>query len=72
MQFVEHALDQLSAESTAWVNGISSLVLMTTFLMPLCVTVSWTAIEKRVQLFMSMLLVMETAMLVFAALDCAV
>ena len=43
---------------------------MTTLLMPFCVTVSWTAIEKRVQLFMSMLLVMETAMLgVFVALD---
>ena len=43
---------------------------MTTLLMPFCVTVSWTAIENASQLFMSMLLVMETAMLgVFVALD---
>ena len=73
MQFMEHAswINSPPVQYSLGLDGISfPLVLMTTFLMPLCVTVSWTAIEKRVQLFMSMLLVMETAMLgVFVALD---
>jgi NADH-quinone oxidoreductase subunit M len=53
------------------VDGISlPLVLLTTFLMPLCVLVSWRAIEARVREFMATLLIMETAMLgVFVALD---
>ncbi|MCX5724791.1 MAG: proton-conducting transporter membrane subunit, partial [Nitrospirae bacterium] len=38
--------------------------------MPLCVLSSWTAITTRVQSFMAMLLIMETAMIgVFVALD---
>jgi NADH-quinone oxidoreductase subunit M len=73
MQFVERAswISSPPVQYSLGLDGISfPLVLMTTFLMPFCVTVSWTAIEKRVQLFMSMLLVMETAMLgVFVALD---
>ncbi|MCS6288250.1 MAG: NADH-quinone oxidoreductase subunit M [Nitrospira sp.] len=73
MQFVERAawISSPSVQYSLGLDGISfPLVLMTTFLMPVCVTVSWTAIDKRVQLFMSMLLVMETAMLgVFVALD---
>lgn len=69
-------------ERTAWItsppinyalglDGISLLmVLLTTFLTPFCVGVSWRAIESRVRLFMASLLIMETAMLgVFAALD---
>ncbi|RMH38258.1 MAG: NADH-quinone oxidoreductase subunit M [Nitrospirae bacterium] len=53
------------------IDGISlPLVLLTTFLTPLCVLVSWTAIEKRVKEFMISLLVMETATIgVFCALD---
>ena len=73
MQFTERAswITSPPVQYSLGLDGISfPLVLMTTLLMPLCVTVSWTAIEKRVQLFMSMLLVMETAMLgVFVALD---
>ena len=73
MQFTERAswIASPPVQYNVGLDGISfPLVLMTTLLMPLCVTVSWTAIDKRVQLFMSMLLVMETAMLgVFVALD---
>jgi NADH-quinone oxidoreductase subunit M len=73
MQFVERAswITSPPVQYNLGLDGISfPLLLMTTFLMPFCVTVSWTSIEKRVQLFMSMLLVMETAMLgVFVALD---
>ncbi len=73
MQFVERAswINSPPVQYSLGMDGISfPLVLMTTLLMPFCVTVSWTAIEKRVQLFMSMLLIMETAMLgVFVALD---
>ncbi len=70
------------AEQVAWiasppinysvgVDGISlPLILLTTFLTPLCVLVSWTAIQTRVKSFMACLLLMETAMLgVFVALD---
>ncbi|MGZ9188763.1 MAG: complex I subunit 4 family protein, partial [Nitrospira sp.] len=73
MQFVERAswITSPPVQYSLGLDGISfPLILMTTLLMPFCVTVSWTAIEKRIQLFMSMLLVMETAMLgVFVALD---
>ena len=53
------------------IDGISlPLVLLTTFLTPLCVLISWKAIESRLHLFMATLLIMETAMLgVFVALD---
>src|SRR5690349_6574346 len=66
MQFTERAswITSPPVQYNLGLDGISfPLVLMTTLLMPLCVAVSWTAIEKRVPLFMSMLLVMETAML---------
>ncbi|MBV6468872.1 MAG: NADH-quinone oxidoreductase subunit M [Nitrospirae bacterium] len=73
MQFVERAswITSPPVQYSLGLDGISfPLVLMTTVLMPFCVTVSWSAIEQRVPLFMSMLLVMETAMLgVFVALD---
>ena len=73
MQFVERAswITSPPVQYSLGLDGISfPLILMTTLLMPFCVTVSWTAIEKRIQLFMAMLLVMETAMLgVFVALD---
>jgi len=56
---------------TLGIDGISlPLVLLTTFLTPLCVLVSWTAINTRVREFMVSLLVMETATVgVFCALD---
>jgi len=53
------------------VDGISMLfVILTTFLMPLCVLASWESIETRVKEYMMAFLVMETLMIgVFCALD---
>ena len=53
------------------IDGISlPLLLLTTFLTPLCVLASWKAIEARIREFMATMLIMETAMLgVFVALD---
>src|ERR1051326_7696925 len=46
------------------------LVLLTTFLMPMCVLISWSSIHDRVKEFFVLMLVLETAMLgVFMALD---
>jgi NADH-quinone oxidoreductase subunit M len=45
-------------------------VLLTTFLMPLCIAASWHSIEKRVAEYMIAFLVLETLMIgVFVALD---
>lgn len=53
------------------VDGISMwLIVLTTFLMPLCVLISWESINDRVKEFFILMLVLETAMLgVFVALD---
>jgi NADH-quinone oxidoreductase subunit M len=53
------------------VDGISLwLVVLTTFLMPICVLVSWKSIQDRVKEFFILMLVLETAMIgVFVALD---
>lgn len=53
------------------IDGISLfMVLLTTFLMPLCILCSWEAITKRVREFMIAFLVMETLVIgVFASLD---
>ena len=53
------------------VDGISILfVLLTTFIMPICVLASWTSIQKRVADFMVAFLVLETLIIgVFCALD---
>jgi NADH-quinone oxidoreductase subunit M len=46
------------------------LVVLTTFLTPLCVLISWNSIHERVKEFFILLLVLETALLgVFVALD---
>ncbi len=52
-------------------DGISMwLVVLTTFLTPLCVLISWNSIHERVKEFFILLLVLETAMIgVFVALD---
>jgi len=52
-------------------DGISLwLVVLTTFLTPLCVLISWTSIHERVKEFFILLLVLETALIgVFVALD---
>lgn len=53
------------------IDGISLwLVVLTTFLMPLCVLISWNSIHERVKEFFILMLVLETAMIgVFVALD---
>jgi len=53
------------------VDGISILfVLLTAFLMPICIAASWTSIEKRVPEYMVAFLVLETLVIgVFCALD---
>ena len=58
----------------AWALGIDGIALMlivlTAFLMPICIAASWKSIEKRVQEFMACFLLMETLMIgVFAAQD---
>ena len=73
MQFAENAVWIASPpiHYHLGLDGISlPLVLMTTMLMPLCVAISWRAIETRLRSFMAVLLIMEGAMIgVFAALD---
>ena len=53
------------------VDGISMLfVILTTFLMPLCILASWESVEKRVKDYMIAFLLLETLMIgVFCALD---
>ncbi|MGA9564420.1 MAG: NADH-quinone oxidoreductase subunit M [Candidatus Korobacteraceae bacterium] len=53
------------------IDGISLwLVVLTTFLTPLCVLISWKSINDRVKEFFILMLVLETAMIgVFVALD---
>jgi NADH-quinone oxidoreductase subunit M len=53
------------------VDGISMpFVLLTTFLMPLCILASWSSIETRVREYMIAFLVLEALMVaVFVALD---
>jgi len=53
------------------VDGISMLfVILTTFLMPICILASWESIQTRVKEYMIAFLVLETLMLgVFCALD---
>lgn len=52
-------------------DGISLfMVLLTTFLMPICVLCSWTSVDKRVRAFMVNFLVLESFVIgVFCALD---
>jgi NADH-quinone oxidoreductase subunit M len=53
------------------VDGISVLfIVLTAFLMPLCILASWESIEERVKEYMIAFLVLETLMIgVFCALD---
>ena len=53
------------------IDGISLwIVLLTTFLMPICILASWNSVEKSISGFMIALLTLETAMIgVFCALD---
>src|SRR3954466_3062802 len=53
------------------IDGIAlMLILLTVFLMPMCIAASWTSIEKRVPEYMAAFLLMEALMLgVFVAQD---
>ena len=58
----------------AWALGIDGiallLIVLSVFLMPICIAASWEAIEKRVPEYMAAFLLMETLMIgVFAAQD---
>ncbi|MFN3388094.1 MAG: NADH-quinone oxidoreductase subunit M [Allosphingosinicella sp.] len=70
-QFVEYA-DLFGR--FAWALGIDGIALMlimlSVFLMPVCILASWTAIDRRVPEYMANFLLMETLMLgVFMAQD---
>jgi NADH-quinone oxidoreductase subunit M len=73
MQFVEHVpwMPELGVSYYLGIDGISLfLVLLTTFLTPVAVLSSWTAITEKVKEYMIFMLLMETSMVgVFAALD---
>jgi len=53
------------------IDGISMwLVVLTTFLTPLCVLISWKSVNSQVKEFFILMLILETAMIgVFVALD---
>ena len=70
-QFVEDHAWFAGVHYRMGVDGISILfVLLTTFLLPICVAASWNSIEKRVPEYMVAFLVLETLVIgVFCALD---
>jgi NADH-quinone oxidoreductase subunit M len=73
LQFVERLqwMPTFNIQYAVGVDGISLLlVLLTTFLSPLCVLCSWKSIHTRVKAFMMLILLVEAAMIVvFCALD---
>jgi len=70
-QFIEEAPWFAGLNYRMGVDGISVLfVLLTAFLMPICIAASWKSIEKRVLEYMIAFLVLETLVIgVFCALD---
>ena len=70
-QFVEERAWLGPIKYKMGVDGISMLfVVLTAFLMPLCILASWESIEDRVKEYMIAFLVLETLMIgVFCALD---
>lgn len=72
-QFVENStwISDLKINYHVGVDGISIFfILLSTFLTPLCILSSWTAITKRVRSYMLAFLLLETFMLgMFCALD---
>ena len=71
MQFVENTPWYGMIHYALGVDGISYLfVLLTTFLMPLCILASWKSIEKRVVEYFAAFLLLESLMIgVFCATD---
>ena len=70
-QFVEETPWFANMSYRMGVDGISVLfVLLTAFLMPICITASWKSIETRVHEYMIAFLLLETLVVgVFCALD---
>src|SRR3990167_10492161 len=70
-QFLEDAAWFAGIHYRMAVDGISVLfVLLTAFLMPICIAASWTTIDKRVPEYMVAFLILETLVIgVFCALD---
>ncbi|WP_114950846.1 NADH-quinone oxidoreductase subunit M [Sphingosinicella terrae] len=73
-QFVENGAGTPLFGAFDWALGIDGIALMlivlTAFLMPICIAASWEAIGERVQEYMAAFLFMETLMLgVFMAQD---
>jgi NADH-quinone oxidoreductase subunit M len=70
-QFVETATWLTPLTYKLGVDGISMLfIILTTFLMPICILASWESVEHRVKEYMIAFLVLETLMIgVFCALD---
>jgi NADH-quinone oxidoreductase subunit M len=70
-QFLEDAPWFAGLSYRMGVDGISVLfVLLTAFLMPICIVASWKSIEKRVLEYMIAFLILETLVIgVFVALD---
>ena len=73
MQFVERVewMPTFNIQYAVGVDGISILlVILTALLCPLCVLCSWSVITTRVRAFLSLILLVEGAMIVvFTALD---
>jgi NADH-quinone oxidoreductase subunit M len=70
-QFVEHVGIGGGVSWALGIDGIALLlIVLTAFLMPICIGASWRAIEKRVPEYMACFLLMEALMLgAFAAQD---
>jgi NADH-quinone oxidoreductase subunit M len=72
-QFVEQYpwIDSIGVEYYIGVDGLSLfLVLLTTFLTPLCVLISWNDIRAKIKQFYALLLILEAGILgVFVSLD---
>ncbi len=73
MQFVEHTawIESLGISYHLGLDGISLwLVMLTTFILPLCILCSFTYIQSRITEYIVSFLLMETAMIgTFLALD---
>ena len=70
-QFVERAPLFAGFQWAMGIDGIAlMLIMLSVFLMPICIGASWNSIEKRVGEYMAAFLLMETLMIgVFAAQD---
>ena len=73
MQFVERAewMPTFNIQYAVGLDGISMLlVLLTALLSPICVLASWKSIDSKVKAYMTLILLVEGAMIVvFTALD---